>query len=148
MINVATIMKQVQNWIQTSQDFQNWSVERSEFVNEDPGRAMNPGWMCVYRRNVDYDPQNLGKATGNYEATVDFTIVIQQANMTSGEKCEDNLESAVKKLLDRVTQIPKTYIDHFSDIVIDYTYLETDRKTMYFQGALITFTAEVSIEVE
>jgi hypothetical protein len=68
--------------------------------------------------------------------------------MASGQDCEDALEDSVKKVLDRVVQIPKTYIDHFSDIVIDYTYLESERKTMYFQGALITFTAEVSFEVQ
>lgn len=147
MINVATIMKQVQDWLKTGQDFQGWAVERSGFVNEDPGRATAPGWIGIYRRGIDYDPSNLGKNNNNYDATLDFTIIVQQANMQSGEKCEDDLEVAVKNVLDRMQDLPRTYVDHFSDIVIDYTYLETDRKTIYFQGALITFTAEVSTEI-
>ena len=44
--------------------------------------------------------------------------------------------------------MPKDFIDHVSDITVAYTYLETDRKTMYFQGAAITFTARVSTEVK
>ena len=39
-------------------------------------------------------------------------------------------------------------VKHFSDIQIDYTYQEAERKTLYFQGALITFTAEVTAEVK
>ena len=144
MINIATVMKQVQDWIKASQDFQGWTVERSEFINEDPGRAAKSGWIGIYRRSVDYDPANLAKNTSNYDGTMDFTVVVQKSNAYSGEKCEDELEDAVNKLLDRMIQIPKTYIYHFSGVSVDYTYLETERKTMYFQGALITFTAEVS----
>ena len=147
MINVATIMKQVQDWLYDGEDFQQFKITRSEFVNEDSGLAMN-GWIGIYRRSVDYEPRNLGVATGNFEGDVTFTIIVQRSSLESGEACEDSLEDSVKKVLDRINLMPKTYIYHFSDIVIDYTYLESDRKTMYFQGALITFTAEVTIEVD
>lgn len=146
MINVATIMAQIQEWLEDDPNLDGATVERSEFVNEDAGRAVN-GWIGIYRRSVDYDPRNLGVAPNNYDGTIEFTLVVQRTSMASGQDCEDVLEETVKAVLDRVVQIPKTYIDHFSDIQIDYTYLETDRKTMYFQGALITFTAEVSFEV-
>jgi len=75
-------------------------------------------------------------------------VIVQRTAMSCGADAEDALEESVKSVLDRVVQIPKDHIDHFSDISIDYTYLETERKTMYFQGALITFTAEVSFEVK
>ncbi len=147
MINVSTIMKQVQEWLQDDINLDGFVVERSEFVNEDPGRAVN-GWIGVYRRSVDYDPRNLGIPPNNYHGTLDFMIVVQKTSMKSGADAEDELEGSVKNVLDRVVQIPRDHIDHFSDITIDYTYLETDRKTMYHQGALITFTAEVSFEVK
>jgi len=147
MINVATIMSQLQEWLQDDINLDGFTVERSEFLNEDPGRAAN-GWIGIYRRAIDYDPRNLGTPPNNYHGTLDFMVVVQRTSMKSGADCEDALEGSVKNVLDRVVQLPKDHIDHFSDIVIDYTYLETDRKTMYFQGALITFTAEVSSEVK
>jgi len=38
MINVATIMKQVEEWLEDDINLDGFIVERSEFVNEDPGR--------------------------------------------------------------------------------------------------------------
>jgi len=147
MINVATIMLQVQEWLEDDINLDGFTIERSEFINEDPGRAVN-GWIGIYRRSVDYDPRNLGVPPNNYHGTLDFLLAVQRTHMRSGAQAEDALEESVKFVLDRVVTIPRTYIDHFSDIAIDYTYLETERQTMYHQGALITFTAEVSFEVE
>ena len=147
MINVSTIMAQIQEWLQDDIELDGFIIERSEFVNEDPGRATN-GWIGIYRRSVDYDPRNLGVPPNNYHGTVDFMVIVQNTSMKSGADAEDALEASVLKVLERVVQVPRDYVDHFSDILVDYTYLETDRKTMYFQGALITFTAEVSFRVE
>ncbi len=147
MINLSTIMKQVQEWLEDDEGLDDVVVERSEFVNEDAGAAVN-GWIGVYRRSIDYDPRTLGVSPNNYEGDVEFMVIVQRSALSSGADCEDALEETVKQVLDRVVQIPKLYIDHFSNIQIDYTYLEEERTTMYFQGALITFTAEVSFEVE
>jgi len=147
MINVSTIMIQLQEWLEDDLELAGALVERGEFVNEDAGRAVN-GWIGIYRRGVDYDPRNLGVPPNNYEADLSFTVIAQRASLKSGADCEDQLENFVKKILDRVVQIPRTYIEHFAGIDIEYTYLEADRKTMYFQGALITFDARVSVEVK
>ena len=147
MINAATITQQIQEWLESDSNLADVIVERSEFVNEDAGRAVN-GWIGIYRKNMDYDPRNLGVAPNNYEGIMDFMVLVQRSSISSGAETEDALEQTVKYVLDRIVQIPKTYIDFFSNIEIDYTYIETDRKTMYFQGALITFTANVSTEVK
>jgi len=147
MINVSTIMIQIQDWLRDDVNLHDFVIERSEFVNEDPGQAAN-GWIGIYRRSVDYDPRNLGIVPNNYEADLTFMIIVQRTSVDSGADAEDQLEGSVKAVLDRVVQLPKDFIEHFSDIIVDYTYLESDRKTMYFQGALITFTAEVSNEVK
>ena len=147
MINMSTITKQVKSWLESDSYFSDFTIERSEFLNEDAGRAVN-GWIGIYRRAVDYEPRNLGVPPNNYEGDVDFLVVVQRTSLLSGADAEDILEESTKKTLERIVQIPRTHIDHFSGISIDYTYLETDRKSMYFQGALITFTAEVSFEVK
>lgn len=146
MINVSTITAQVVDWFSTDPELSGYYVTRSEFVNEDPGKASR-GWIGVYRRSVDYDPRNLGVAPNNYEGTVTFDIVVQRTHMGSGQEAEDALEESVKKVLDRLVQIPKDYIDHISDMFVEYAYLESDRTTLYFQAALITITAEVHSEV-
>lgn len=147
MINVSTIMEQIVDWFQDSPDMEEYRISRGEFVNEDAGQALN-GWIGIYRRSVDYDPRNLGVPPNNYDADLSFVVVVQRSHLGSGEECEDLLEESVKTVLDRLVQIPRTYIDHFSDIVVEYTYIETDRTTMYFQGALIAVTAHVSVEVK
>ncbi len=147
MINVSTIMKQVQEWLIADAALKGATITRSEFVNEDPNRAIN-GWIGIYRRSVDYDPRNLGIPPNNFEADLSFLVYAQKSFLASGEGTEDVLEEFVKSILDRVVQIPRTYLAHFSSVGVEYTYLEDERKTMYFQGALITFEAEVSFEVE
>ncbi len=146
MINVATLMEQVKNWLIDDNNLPNFTVVRSEFVNEDAGKAAT-GWIGIYRRSVDYEPGHLGRPPNNYDAELIFDLIVQRTSMGSGAEAEDLLEESVKAVLDRVVQIPEP-IKHFSNIVVEYTYLETDRKTMYFQGALITFTAEVTDEVK
>ena len=147
MINVSTVMKQVADWLQDDPALDGVVIERSEFVNEDPGRAAN-GWLGIYRRGVNYDPRNLGVPPNDYKAELSFIVLIQRAVMSSGADSEDALEGDVKKVLDRLVQIPRTYVDHFSDIRVEYTYQNTDRTTMYFQGALVSVTAQISFEVK
>lgn len=147
MINVSTIMAHLLEWFEDDPALDGFKFTRSEFVNEDAGQAQN-GWLGLYRRNVDYDPRNLGVPPNNYEGDLTFDIVVQKTSLHSGQAAEDALEISVKDVLDRLVQVPRTYIDHFSDITVEYTYLESDRTTMYFQGALIEATAQVSFEVK
>lgn len=146
MINTSTIMAQIVEWLKNDINLHDYTISRGEFVNEDAGLAVN-GWIGVYRRSLDYDPRNLGLPPNNYEADLVFDVIVQRTSLESGADCEDALEESVKLVLDRIVQVPKTYIDHIGDISVEYTYLETDRLTMYFQGALIEFTAHVSTEV-
>lgn len=147
MINVSTIMNQLCEWFEDDAALDGARVSRSEFVNNDAGQAVN-GWLGLYRRSVDYDPRNLGTPPNNYHGELVFDIVVQRTSLESGQDAEDALEESVKAVLDRLVQVPRTYIDHFSDVSVEYAYLETDRKTMYFQGALIEVTAQVSFEVK
>lgn len=147
MINVSTVTAQLQQWFEDDPNLDGFVIERSEFVNEDAGRARN-GWLGIYRQNVDYDPRNLGVSPNNYHATLSLLLFVQRTTLSSGSDAEDALEGDVKNVLDRLVQVPRTHIDHFSDLVIEYTYQNTDRTTMYFQGALISVTAQISFEVK
>lgn len=146
MINVSTITEQIRVWLRDDTDLDGFTISRGEFINEDPKIAYN-GWIGIYRRDVDYDPRNLGTAPNNYEGVLTFQLVVQRVSYKSGEDAEDILEDTVKKVLDRIVQLPKTYIDTFTDLSVNYSYVETDRKSTYFQAALITLEAVVSTEV-
>lgn len=142
MIDISLITKHIQGWLEEGEDLAGVAITRSEFVNEDPGKAAN-GWVGVYRRGVNYDPRNLGTAINNYEGNLTVDIVVQKTHYGSGEEAEDSLEGLIENVLNRLIQIPKTYIYHFSELSVNYAYLETDRETMYFQGAIITTVADV-----
>lgn len=147
MINTSTVLNQVLQWLMDDPNLQDFTMTRGEPANEDPGKAKN-GWLGLYRRSVDYEPRNLGVPPNNYDADLTFDILVQKTHLGSGAEAEDVLEECVKYILDRVVQVPKTYIDSVIDISVQYAYVETDKKTMYFQAALITVVAEISEEVE
>lgn len=141
MIDVSLITKQIQQWLRDDEDLDGYTVERSEPLNEDPGLAAN-GWICIYRREAEYEPKNLGHPTDNYAGELDFDVVVQKISLQSGSDAEDALEEAVLAVFERMISIPKTYIDQITGLTVVYGYVESDRTTMYFQTAVMTFTAE------
>jgi len=147
MINASTIMAQYAEWLEDSQELDGFRISRGEFVNEDAGQAIN-GWLCLYRRSVLYEPGQLSDGPNNYDATFTFNVMVQRTSLKSGADAEDLIEESVKAVIDRIVTGPRDYIDHFSQVSVDYDYIETDRKTMYFQGALLTFTVEISQAVD
>lgn len=146
MIDVSVITKQIKEWFESDANLQGAIVARGSKINEDPGLATR-GWIGIYRRVIDYDPRNLGVPPNNYEGDLTFDVVVQKTNLTDPEAAEDDLEEFTKNILDRLVQLPKTYLDFFSELTVEYAYLETESKTMYFQSAIITATAEFQIEV-
>ena len=66
MINVSTIMAQIQNWLEIDPNLADFIIERSEFLNEDAGRAAD-GWIGLYRQSVDYagNPKFQKRMTGS-----------------------------------------------------------------------------------
>lgn len=146
MINAATILQHLLEWLQGDPEMEEYSISRGEPVNENPSAAVD-GWVGLYRRTIDYDPKNLGVPPNNYEGDFAFAVVVQRTNLESGAKAEDDLEESIRLVLRRIITVPRTHIDTFTDIAIEYTYIEASKATMYFQGALITLTARVSEDV-
>ena len=146
MINAATILQHLLEWLKEDPELAGYSISRGEPVNENPSLAER-GWIGLYRRGLDYGPRNLGVPPNNYEGDFRFAIVVQRTNLKSGADAEDDLEQSVILVLSRAVQVPRTYIDTFTDLTVDYTYIEASTATMYFQGALINLVARVSESV-
>lgn len=147
MINAATILQQLVEWLATDPELEGCTISRGEPVNDDPSLAAN-GWVGLYRRTVDYDPRNLGVPPNNYRGAFRFTAVVQRTNLRSGADAEDDLEETVRAVIRRVVTVPRTFVDTFTDMLVEYQYVEAETRTMYFQAALVTFEARVSEDVE
>lgn len=146
MIDVSVITQQIVEWLADDKELDGIRISRGEPVNIDAGQAVN-GWIGVYRRRVEYEPRNLGVPPDNYRGELTIMLIVQRTSLESGAACEDELEESVRHVIRRVVQIPRTYIDTFLSASVDYSYLETDRTTMFFQGALVTLVAAVSNDV-
>jgi len=146
MINLSVITKALQEQlnsnIQVRDILGSREVVRGELINMDVN--MTP-WVGVYRGNVKYEPRTLG-SMNNWEALPSIRVIVQASHLSSAEQCEIDLEGYVQKILDAV--IDDTTLGGTVDIITSYDvevgYIETDRSTVHFQGASITFNMEVS----
>jgi len=146
MINLSIITKalqdQLNNNVQIREILNGQEVVRGELINMDVNRTP---WIGVYRGNVKYEPRTLG-SMNNWEASPSVKVIIQAVHLESAEQCEVDLEGYVQNVLDAViadTTIGGT-IDMITSYDVEVGYIETDRSTISFQGASITFNMEVA----
>ena len=141
-INTAKIGKALQALLEREVTFVD-KVYRGQYVNQ---VAKNAPWCGVYRAPVVYEPRTLGRGANNWEGTPEFRVVIQASSFKDGgEDCEDVLESQVVEVLDALESdltIGST-VDMITKIEVDYSYIEAEETTMYFQSAFVLVTTEV-----
>lgn len=142
-INVATISAKIVDILRDHEGLQDATVERSEEVNEIPGRCP---WVCVYRAGVDYPSRTLGLGTGYRLQRIEFIVYAQHADGTSPDECEDRLEALVVNVISALLSDPTlrgtvATIDEFSVRYVDYDRSEAG----YMQTAAIYFTAVTSV---
>lgn len=120
----------------------NYTVERSEYINMDQARTP---WVGIYRGTLTYDTATLGRGANNWKAQFDIRLIVQAATYESGEVAEELLEEYIKEVLDLVVA-DKTFsstIGMVTGIDINYSYNEVESESLYFQNAEITVTTEV-----
>jgi len=146
MINLSIITKALQDQLNSNVDVKEFlngkEVIRGEVINMDVNETP---WVGVYRGNVKYEPRTLG-SMNNWEASPSIRVIVQASHLSSAEQCEIDLEGYVQKILDAViddTTIGGT-VDMINSYDVEVGYIETDRSTVHFQGASITFNMEVS----
>ena len=143
MLNASDITKAVEQAFLSDPLFKEFTVERGEFVNENP--AICP-WLGIYRKDIDYTPETLGGGSDYWTAIMTLTLVVQATNYSSGAECEDDLEKLVTDVIDKIfsdTTLRNT-IDMVNSLKVSYSYVADDEETLFFQSALIDMTLEVS----
>jgi len=116
-------------------------ITRAAERNTDPNRCP---WVGIYRTGVDYGeaPRVMGLGSGYRRQRMDFAVVVQAADPTSGEECEDRLEPLIQEVTSAL----------LSDVSLRGTVLTIDSFAVryenyervggsYFQEAVVFFSA-------
>lgn len=143
MLNASDITRAVEQAFLDDPLFNAFTIERGEFVNENP--AVCP-WLGIYRKDIDYAPETLGGGSDYWTAIMTLTLVVQATNYSSGAGCEDDLEKLVTDVINKIfsdTTLQNT-IDMVNNLKVSYSYVADDEETLFFQSALIDMTLEVS----
>lgn len=141
MINVSDITKAVKKMLEQAPSLNDIkSVERGEYVNMDPSRTP---WVGVFRTQIDYSPKALGMHARSWKANIIIKLVVQASEGT-GEATEDSLEDLVQRIMSVIlTDLTlRDYVEMLNSLKIEYSYDETDSKTMDYQWAFVTLNYE------
>lgn len=141
MINVAELTKTIQKVLKehpTLLDLKN--VERGEYVNFDPGACP---WLGVYRTDVEYAPRALGNHSKSWEVSITIKLVLQVYGK-DGPTAEEELENLIHRVLSvMLTDLTvKQVVQMLRTMRVQYSYDETESKTMDFQWAFVTLVYE------
>lgn len=149
MINTATVTAAVVAQLKAGLpaqtdaglDYRDALITRREYVNRNPG--LTP-WIGVYPRRRSLAPRTLGNTATMWQATFEITVVVQATSRRSGEGAEDLLEeyhADVLAALESDRTLGGT-VDMIVGYQTEYSYVETESESLFFQEALITLTAE------
>lgn len=141
-MNMTTVIDALHNIFKgekTIEDIFDDRIEKGTYINQD---IDNIPWMGLFKGSKAYEPHTMG--SGNFQASGKIRIIIQVANIHSAEDCSDDLESAVKAVVDVVnnSRTISDTVDRIVRYMVDYEYDETDRGDMHFQAAMITIEVE------
>jgi len=143
MIKVNTITKAVETMFRTDPEFNTFTIERSDWVNENP--SVCP-WLGIYRGNIDYNPETLGNGPDYWTGLMTLRLVVQAANYESGAASEDELETYVEAVISKILTDTtlRGVVDMVNEVNVTYTYLAEQEDSLFYQAALIEMKLEVS----
>lgn len=118
-------------------------VTRSAYINMLPNATP---WVGIYKDKMSCQPHTMGRHNKSWKCTVGFDIYVQAVSYKSGSECEEKLDKYMQILKDALwsdSTLGGT-VAQVTGIDTQYTYEKpTDSKSLYFQMAVITLTAEV-----
>jgi len=143
MINAATITRAMETLLRADATVGGYTIERGEYVNMDMDRVP---WVGIYRGDMVYDVQTLGRGANNWKAEFPIKVIVQSATSKgNANDAEDDLEEYIRAVLDAVV-LDKTIggtVAMVTGITIEYSFNETESETVYFQNAEISILTEV-----
>jgi len=138
--NVSQVTKAIVTQLRADHRLTDARIERSEEVNSIPSQCP---WIGVYRQSVQYPSRTLGLGTGYRGQRVGVMLLLQQADPSSGEACEQALESLVQTVLS-VLMTDSTIggsVMTIDEIEVQYPDYQKTADSVFMQTAAIYFTA-------
>lgn len=138
-VNVAEITKAVKDQLSVYPALADIKIERSADRNLDPNGCP---WIGIYRLNVAYQERVLGYGGGVRDQRVRLLILMEAADQSSGEACEEALEELTAKVVgallsDTTLRGRVATIEQFE---IDYAGYERSG-SVFMQTAALQFVA-------
>lgn len=123
----------------------NLCVEISEVINESASRTP---WLGIYPTSVTYEERTLGLGAGYRRQAVEITMIIQAADITSGNSCHQTLGSLVGEATSAILSDSTLggSVDTVGSLQVRYDYAQTGDNA-YLQSAIITLTAERAVGI-
>lgn len=148
MLNVSKVTEQIVDHLANNYALSKYKIVRSEPVNDQAAIASN-GWIGVYKTNVNYEPKSLSQNMSGWKPTIGIDVIVQGQSMRYGETAEDDLETKVELILEDILQLKgesTSYIQNIEDINVAYGIVVNDRRTYFFQQAVISFICETTYD--
>lgn len=153
MLNFAEVNEKVVELLRLDSELlaDGVKVIRGEYINNLPERCP---WIGVYRTDATYTPRSMGRHDGSWEVDLVMRLVLQASSLKSGGQAEDRLEDLIQKTVSALWASPtlkgaaqtggrsKYKVEHIVGFKVEYSYKETDSKTLYFQEAMLTINAK------
>jgi hypothetical protein len=117
-------------------------VERSAEERKTPTAH---GWVGIYREGISYPPRTLSMGSGYRMQEIRLYLLLQESDPSSGDECEDRLESLLQKVVGVLLSDPSlggtvNTLDAFS---VTYALFKGDNG--YMQMARIDFTGLIPV---
>jgi hypothetical protein len=143
MLLASDISKAIEEAFRADPTFNEYVIERSEYVNENP--SLCP-WMGIYRGGIDYSPETLGDGPDYWTGSMVMRLIVQASDYNSGADAEDKLETQVRDVINKMftDKTIRGSVDIINSVQVSYSYVAEDEATMFFQAAIIELTLEVS----
>ncbi len=138
-IDVSEITRALQNQLKVYPALADVPVTRGEDRNLDPSGCP---WIGIYRLNAVYAQRTMGYGGGVRDQRVRLLILIQAADQSSGEACEETLEALIKHVVDAVlsdTTLGAT-VGAVEDFEVDYASYDRSGN-VYMQTAALQIVA-------
>lgn len=139
--SVATITAAMTELLRSHKDvgLAGVDVERAGEFPEDPGAH---GWIGIYKTRQQLPPRAVGMGPGFRNQRVQIGLVAIESDPTSGELCEDRLETLVANTLGALLSDPSLggTVSMLDDVLVEYESYNKD-DSMFKQQAVIFVTA-------
>jgi hypothetical protein len=145
IIQIDDFLSYMETYLRESINTQDYQIEVGEWMNTSPEIAAK-GWVCIYHQGIEYVPRTLGNHAQAWQGSLYISVIVQNADYKSGKECTLELQRRVKNVVSVFSQgsIASNFVDTITQLDINFSFVNADSETVYFQNAVLDFTLAFS----